>query len=259
DLDEILDDRMASANLSMIAKSPVAEPLPSKESIDTLITETTQPHSASVHRLPSARRSTDVTGERRDVSTYRAMLNGLGIDPATVEARQPDDIAFAVGAALRASVQGLKAMKAARARSKQSLDMAPTQQDVDDLTPTDIKDDVVDLLLGRGQLHRESGENVASDVRALMQHQLALQEAAQAATVELLDQLEPETLQEKLAELGGGRGLFTASRKASLWDQYCRYYPILSERNLDELPSYLRDEIARAYIARLQTLAEGGS
>ncbi|MEL6868628.1 MAG: type VI secretion system-associated FHA domain protein TagH [Pseudomonadota bacterium] len=254
DLEELLDDRIASANMSMLTQSPLRENAPAADVLEEL-SESTQPHTATVHRLPGARRKADVTGERRDVATYRALLKGLGLDPATFEARNPNDVAFAIGQCLRASIQGVKAMKAARARGRQSLDVAPTQQDVDDLTPTDITEDIADLLLGRGQIHRKPAENIADDVRALMQHQLAMRESAAAATNEFLDQLEPDALQDKLTELGGGKGLFTASKKASLWDQYCRYFEVIAMRDDNQLPAFIREEMARAYTARLQTLA----
>ncbi|MEM9173524.1 MAG: type VI secretion system-associated FHA domain protein, partial [Pseudomonadota bacterium] len=260
DLEEILDDRIMSSNMSMIAKSPVFENSVGDQTrtgmIDMLITETTQPHSAKVHKLPSARRSTDGTAERRDVSNFRAMLKGLGIEADQVEARQPDDIAFAVGEALRAAIIGIKTMKADRARSKAEMDLSQTQIDVNDMTPRNVEADIVDLLLGRGQLHRDAANNVSHDLKRLTHHQMALRDAAKATFVEVFDQLEPEALQQKLAELGGNRGLFTGSRKASLWDQYCRYFPVLAHREFGEFPAFVREELARAYIAHLQTLAE---
>lgn len=258
DLQEILDDRMASANMSMLSKSPSIDASFLSESVEHLIgdSESTQPYTATVHKLPSARRSTDGTGKQRDVATYRAMLKGLGLDPATFEARNPNDVAFAIGQSLRASVQGLKAMRAARARSKQALDIAATQQDVDDLTPTDVNEDISDLLLGRGQIHRKPADNIAAAFRALMRHQLSLEEAATAAISEFLDQLDPDALQDKLTELGGGKGLFTASKKASLWDQFCRYYDVISLREHGEMPAFIRDEFARAYAAKLQTMKQ---
>lgn len=261
DLEELLDDRMASANMSMItsasfdelgsavADSPLTETVAVSDAMDT-----TRPYSAEVHRLPSARRSADVTGERRDVSTYRAMLQGLGIDPATLEPRQADEIAFAVGRALRTALESSQKLRAERARAREHLGLAHTQQDVDDLTPTDLTDEIADLLLGRGQLHPEAADNVSATFQSLGNHTLALQEAAEAAISEFLAMLEPSALQDRFETLGGGKGLFSAARKASLWDHFCQYYEAISQSPAGELPPFLRDEFARAYAARLQTL-----
>ncbi|MEL7310451.1 MAG: type VI secretion system-associated FHA domain protein TagH [Pseudomonadota bacterium] len=258
DLEELLDDRMASANMSMVTNSPFEDAgsaLLDSPAIDTVVvTDTTQPHTASVHRLPSARRSADVTNERRDVSTYRAMLRGLGLDPATLEARAADEIAFAVGKALRTALEASKRMRTERARAKQRLGLSQTQQDVDDLTPTDITDDLADLLLGRGQLHPEPADNVRDQFRAIRHHNTSVQEGAEAAFMELLAMLEPTALQDRLETLGAGKGLFPNGRKAQLWDHFCSYIEALAQSNAGELPPFIRDEFARAYAAQLQTL-----
>ena len=68
DLEELLDDRIASANMSMLTQSPLRENAPAADVLEEL-SESTQPHTATVHRLPGARRKADVTGERRDGAT----------------------------------------------------------------------------------------------------------------------------------------------------------------------------------------------
>ncbi|MEM7610557.1 MAG: type VI secretion system-associated FHA domain protein TagH [Pseudomonadota bacterium] len=260
DLESLLDDRMASANTSLLSNtafsggSSKSTKDDAYSGTDNSQTDSTQPHTATVHRLPGVQRATDRLGPPVGGTSYAALLEGLGLQPDALAARQPEDIARAIGEALRASLQGMQAMKSARARSKQQLALAPTQQDVDDLTPTNIDDDIADLLLGRGQIYQRPADNITADARSLMQHQMAFQNATQASLSEFFDQLEPDELTHKLQEHGGGKGLFTASRKASLWDQYCRYYAVISQRADNELPEFIRDEFARAYQARLRTL-----
>ncbi|MEM6820080.1 MAG: type VI secretion system-associated FHA domain protein TagH [Pseudomonadota bacterium] len=259
DLEELLDDRMASANMSMVTNSPFEEiagaalDTSPADSMDEFA-DSTQPHTATVHRLPGARRSADVTNERRDVSTYRAMLRGLGLDPATLEARAADEIAYAVGKALRTALESSKAMRTERARAKQRLGISQTQQDVDDLTPTDITDDIADLLLGRGQLYPHPADNVRDQFRRLQHHGSAVQEAAEAAFKEVIALLEPTALRERLEALGAGKGMFTAAKKANLWDHFCQYVEALGQSSAGELPPFIREEFARAYAARLQTI-----
>ena len=261
DLEEILDDRMASANLSMISSSPFEDrgnfADGQTNAYDDIAAETVASDAkppAKVHRLPSARRSTDLTGERRDVASYRAMLRGLGLDPATLEARKADELSYAVGKALRATIEGLKLLRQVRAEARRDLGLTTTQQDLDDLTPTDVTDDLVDLLLGRGQLHSAPADNIAESMRALRHHEQAVQDAALASMREVLDMLEPDTLKDKLEALGGGKGLFALQRKASLWEHFCSYYEAVAQVDPGGLPPFLRDEFARAYNARLQTL-----
>lgn len=258
DLSELLDDRMLSANQSMVSSLGSGKQRNTKNYESSSQGDSTQQFTATVHRLPvsATPKGTEAhtVGDLSDTA-YSEMVRGLGVDPAALEAREPEEIAFAVGQALRASLQGIKAMKSARARSKQRLALAQTQQDVDDLTDADVNEDIADLLLGRGQLHRRASDNITADTRALMQHNLALQKASQAAISEFIDQLDPDALQVKLESHGAGKGLFTASRKANLWDHYRHFHDSISQREGEELPQFVREEFARAYTARLQTLA----
>ena len=248
---------MASANASLIAGGSELTGFDDMgethavENPGSAVTRT-----ATVHRLPNVPPE-PVERRRRKADAYDSLVRGLGVDPLSLEARDASDIAYAVGQALRETVRGLKLMRADRARSRQEFGMKATQQDVDDLTETDLNDDITDLLLGRGQIYQAAGDNIASVLRALMQHHEALQNAAAAALGEFIDQLDPDEITQRLAQLGGSKGLFSASRKASLWDKYAQYYRALAARDADGLPQVAREEFARAYQARLQTLKSG--
>lgn len=257
DLEQMLDDRMASANASLIAGS--AELTGFDDMGETHAVDNpggTPSRTATVHRLPNVPPE-PVERRRRKADAYDSLVRGLGVDPAALEARDASDIAYAVGQALRETVRGLKIMRADRARSRNQFGMKPTQQDVDDLTDTDLNEDISDLLLGRGQIYQAAGDNIASVLRALMQHHEALQNAAAAALGEFIDQLDPDEITQRLSQLGGSKGLFSSSRKASLWDKYAQYYQALAARDSDGLPQVAREEFARAYQARLQTLKSG--
>lgn len=258
DLEEMLDDRMASANASLIAGT--SELTGFDDMGETHAVEdpnATAQRSATVHRLPNVPPE-PVERRRRKSDAYDSLVRGLGVDPMALEARDASDVAYAVGQALRETIRGLKEMRADRARSRQQFGMRATQQDVDDLTETDLNEDITDLLLGRGQIYQAAGDNIASVLRALMQHHEALQNAAAAALGEFIDQLDPDEITQRLAQLGAkGKGLFASSRKASLWDKYAQYYQAIAARDADGLPQVAREEFARAYQARLQTLKSG--
>ncbi|MEO1595482.1 MAG: type VI secretion system-associated FHA domain protein TagH [Pseudomonadota bacterium] len=258
DLEEMLDDRMASANASLIAGT--SELTGFDDLGETHAVEdpgAAAQRSATVHRLPNVPPE-PVERRRRKSDAYDSLVRGLGVDPMTLEARDASDVAYAVGQALRETIRGLKEMRANRARSRQQFGMRATQQDVDDLTEADLNEDITDLLLGRGQIYQAAGDNIASVLRALMQHHEALQNAAAAALGEFIDQLDPDEITQRLAQLGPkGKGLFASSRKASLWDKYAQYYQAIAARDADGLPQVAREEFARAYQARLQTLKSG--
>ncbi len=256
DLEEMLDDRMASANASLIAGTNELAGFDDMGETHAVENPGGLPRTATVHRLPNVPPE-PVERRRRKADAYDALVRGLGVDPVTLEARDASDIAYAVGQALRETVRGLKTMRADRARSRNQFGMTATQQDVADLTDTDLTDDITDLLLGRGQIYQPAGDNIASVLRALMQHHEALQNAAAAALGEFIDQLDPDEITQRLAQLGGSKGLFSSSRKASLWDKYAQYYQALAARDSDGLPHVAREEFARAYQARLQTLKSG--
>ena len=106
-------------------------------------------------------------------------------------------------------------------------------------------------------MYQAAGDNIRSEIRSLLQHHEALQNAAAAALGEFIDQLDPDEITSRLTQIGGNKGLFAGSRKASLWDKYAQYYQALAARDADGLPQLAREEFARAYQARLQTLKSG--
>lgn len=277
DLESLLDDRIASVNSSMLTNldslqgsssssassgsSTSSSSTPQSNNAQTssnytetvLVSETTEtmptdtPPSATVHRLPgSAIPATE--------KNFRALVQGLGIDRAALELREPEEIAHAVGSALRAAMVALKQMKQDRAKSKDAIAIQMSQQDIDDIAPTEVNDDIVDLLLGRGQMFQKAGEDMQAELKALRLHNAAMQKATIDALSAFVEQLHPVELAERFAAHGGGKGLFNVTKKANLWDQFERFYDVIAQRDPDALPDAIKQEFERAYMASLRTL-----
>lgn len=268
DLESLLDDRIASVNASMMTNldnlpqslsapqsnisaqsSSAPEHNEFSEATEAMPTDAVDsaPHSATVHRLPgSAIPETE--------KNFRALIQGLGVDRSALEMREPEDIAHAVGSALRECVSAIKQMKKDRAESKNALSMQASQQDIDDIAPTEVNDDIVDLLLGRGHVHQKAGEDAAAELKAIRYHNAAMQKATVEAVTSVIEQLHPIELAERFSAHGGGKGLFKATRKASLWDQFERFYDVMSAHQPDELPESMKQEFERAYLAAFRTM-----
>lgn len=248
DLSSILDDRIASVNASMLGNM---ERSGNHSGLTTARHATSEgdadPHSATLHRLPGS----EIAPAEKN---YRALIRGLGIDRAELEMRNSEDIAYACGSALRAAVDALKSMKADRAESKQNLSMPPSQADVDDLTLTDLNDDIVDLLLGRGQIYAEAGKNMQAELATIRQHNNALQLATRDALMAFIEQIDPAELARRFEAHGSVSGLFSGSKKASLWEQFEIFHGVISQSDDDTLPEFIKQEFSRAYLANLRTL-----
>ncbi|MEN7344080.1 MAG: type VI secretion system-associated FHA domain protein TagH [Pseudomonadota bacterium] len=255
DLESLLDDRIASVNKSMmtnfdnLSSGPASgsQSLPVSSATETIAVERTASHTPNVTQMPG-------TAIPPTEKNFRALIEGLGIDRGELETRAPEEIARAVGGALREAVIALKKMRKDRATSKHDLSMPASQQDIDDLTDSNVNEDIVDLLLGRGQVHQQAATNMKAGLTAVRQHNAAMRKAAQDALNAFLDQIAPEELAERFAATKGGKGFFKSSRNASLWEQFEQFYEVIAARQPDALPEFIKQEYERAYLANLRTL-----
>lgn len=256
DLESLLDDRIASVNKSILSNMDSLSASLNTSSgvasnVETIASESTQPYNANVSSLPGA--AIPPTEKH-----FRALIQGLGVDRSELESRDPEQIAHAVGSALREAVIALKTMRSDRVTAKQSLDMQTSQQDIDDATDTNINEEIVDLLLGRGQVYQKAADDMRASMESVRLHNAAMQKAARDAINAFLDQIAPDELAERFAAAGGKVGLFGRGKKGALWDQFERFYAVIAQRQPDTLPDFIKQEFERAYLASLRTLERSG-
>ncbi|MEL7297945.1 MAG: type VI secretion system-associated FHA domain protein TagH [Pseudomonadota bacterium] len=252
DLESLLDDRIASVNKSILSNmDSLSASLNASggmaSNVETIASEATQPYNANVSSLPGA---TIPPTEKH----FRALIQGLGVERSELESRDPEQVAHAVGSALREAVIVLKAMRSDRVSAKQMLDMQTSQQDIDDATDTNINDEIVDLLLGRGQVYQKAADDMRASMESVRLHNAAMHKAARDAINAFLDQIAPEELAERFAAAGGKSGLFGRGKKSALWEQFERFYAVIAQRQPDTLPDFIKQEFERAYLASLRTL-----
>jgi predicted component of type VI protein secretion system len=90
-------------------------------------------------------------------------------------------------------------------------------------------------------------EAIRDSFADLRTHQQALSAAIQAGIDELMNRIEPGELQEKF-DRGLKRGaLLGATNKMKYWDLYTEFYHVINQRNEQNLPTLVAEEMARTY------------
>ena len=170
-----------------------------------------------------------------------ALLRGAGLSPTALPGADPLAVIEQAGAALAASVAGLRALLIARADVKREFRIEQTMLRAAGNNPVKFAatEEAALAALLSGPVGPKAVQETVGDLTA---HQVASLAATQAAARALLQRLAPEGLE--AAEAGGG--LF-ASREKRLWEAYKRLHAQVTEQFEDDFDSAFGKEFARAY------------
>ncbi len=185
-----------------------------------------------------------------------AFLRGAGVE----DARPGDPVAAmtSLGAAMRATVSGLRQALIARALVKSEFRIEQTMIRRSGNNPLKFSaddDDALIGLLGAGR-HTDMAapEAIADALRDIHLHELATMQAMQAALRKLLGEFLPD----KLREAAGKGGLdFTAVQtKARAWDTFVAQHGRIVAALSDDFDSVFGRAFAQAYEQALAEVAE---
>jgi FHA domain-containing protein/type VI secretion system protein len=181
----------------------------------------------------------------RPAHPLRALFEGAGLPPKELTPIQADRMLRDCGAILRAAVQGITMLLAARGelapRDNNPLNLISNAREALEFL-LDPSEDRTDGVLGAVQAVGDACEDIRS-------HQAALTAGLRAAVLGALARLDPAAIEGKLE-----RGFSLASRKAQLWDAFVEQQAKLSrEAQADFNQAFGRDFTA-AYQAELQRL-----
>jgi type VI secretion system FHA domain protein len=192
---------------------------------------------------------TDATGEERLVAAF---LRGLGLDEAALS--EPEKTLEHLGAAVRATVSGLRQVLIARASIKDEFRIAQTLIRAKDNNPLKFSlndEDALATMMGRrGGMAPE--EAIAEAFADLRMHELATVSAMQEAVRVLLSQFAPESVERKVK--ANALDIHPAQRKAKAWEIFVQQHRSVTQALADDFDSVFGKAFARAYEQAIEKL-----
>lgn len=189
-----------------------------------------------------------------ETALAEAFLRGLGLGDARLA--DPEKTLERVGAALRATVNGLRQTLMARASIKDEFRIEQTMIRPSGNNPLKFSlddDDALATLIGIGRRGGMSPEEaIAEAFDDLRMHELATVSAMQAAVRVLLAQFEPESVEHKAA--GGALQIHPAQKKARAWEAFVLLHRSVTQALSDDFDSVFGKAFARAYEEAIEKL-----
>lgn len=203
---------------------------------------------------PPVARTTD------DARLAAAFLRGVGLAEGSLA--NPEKTLERVGAALRATVTGLRQTLIARASIKDEFRIEQTMIRPTGNNPLKFSlddDDALATLLGEGRRGNMAPEAAIAEAFAdLRIHELATISAMQSAVRVLLAQFDPESVERKVAS--SALHIHPAQRKAAAWEAFVRHHGSVTQALSDDFDSVFGKAFARAYEQAIDKLdSEKGS
>ena len=183
-----------------------------------------------------------------------AFLRGVALSDAKLA--DPEKTLERIGAAVRASVTGLRQTLMARASIKDEFRIEQTMIRPSGNNPLKFSlddDDALATLLGLGRRGgMPADEAIAEAFDDLRMHELATISAMQAAVRVLLAQFAPEIIEQKAG--GGGLQIHPAQKKAKAWDAFGQLHKSVTQALSDDFDSVFGKAFARAYEQAIEKL-----
>ena len=216
--------------------------------------EDAAPVPAKSERRPPAPTAAPPAEAPGDTAVIEAFLRGIALRDATLS--DPEKTMERIGAALRASVNGLRQTLMARASIKDEFRIEQTMIRPSGNNPLKFSlddDDALATLLGIGRRGgMPADEAIAEAFDDLRMHELATISAMQAAVRVLLAQFAPEVIEQKAG--GGGLQIHPAQKKAKAWEAFGQLHKSVTQALSDDFDSVFGKAFARAYEQAIEKL-----
>ena len=213
------------------------------------------PAPAKSERRPAAPVAAPPAEVPDDSAVIAAFLRGVALSDAKLA--DPEKTLERIGAAVRASVTGLRQTLMARASIKDEFRIEQTMIRPSGNNPLKFSlddDDALATLLGLGRRGgMPADEAIAEAFDDLRMHELATISAMQAAVRVLLAQFAPEIIEQKAG--GGGLQIHPAQKKAKAWDAFGQLHKSVTQALSDDFDSVFGKAFARAYEQAIEKLS----
>jgi type VI secretion system protein ImpI/type VI secretion system protein len=201
-------------------------------------------------RAPGSRAPGQAAGERSpaspgvpaDAALLDAFLRGARL--RNTGGAEPLALMEAAGAALRASVDGLREIQSARGAIKREFRILTTIGAARNGNPIKASASTDAALQGLLAGRRNADAAIAEVLDEIRLHEVAMVSAMRDAVARLLGELSPDNV--RVAE-GGLGGMLPLQRKARAFEQYEALYKRVAEAMEDDFDSVFGKAFARAY------------
>lgn len=237
-------DLPAAAPRPQPARQPQAEAPP----------EDAAPAPAKRERRAAAPAAAPPAEAPSDAAVVEAFLRGVALSDAKLP--DPEKTLERIGAAVRASVTGLRQTLMARASIKDEFRIEQTMIRPSGNNPLKFSlddDDALATLLGLGRRGGMPAEEaIAEAFDDLRMHELATISAMQEAVRVLLAQFDPEIIEQKAGS--GGLQIHPAQKKAKAWEAFGQLHKNVTQALSDDFDSVFGKAFARAYEQAIEKL-----
>ena len=200
-------------------------------------------------------------GSANDDVLLAAFLRGVGSTHQMPAALTPE-LMERLGTLLRTSTDGVLQLLLTRQEFKRGLRSEVTMISTEANNPLKFSPSVevaLAHLLGPGvrgfMPAEEAMSNAFADLRA---HQFGVMVGLRAAFAHVLEVFTPEKLEQRIADKSRLDALFSANRKARLWDQFCQLYVGIATEAEDDFHSLFGKAFAKAYDEQMERFRSGG-
>lgn len=194
-----------------------------------------------------------------DAVLAAAFLRGLGFDNATLS--DPEKALEQIGAAMRATVNGIRQTLMARASIKDEFRIEQTMIRASGNNPLKFSvddDDAIATLIGVGRRSSVTPEEAITEAfRDVRMHELATISAMQAAVRVLLAQFDPAVIERKAGS--NALNILPAQRKARAWEAFTQLHQNVTQALSDDFDSVFGKAFARAYEQAIDELTARGT
>ena len=235
------------------APAPAAAPAP--------VRPQPQPHAETRPVAPVPQLPPPSVGSTDADVLLAAFLRGVGSAHQMPAALTPE-LMERLGTMLRTSTDGVLQLLLTRQEFKRGLRSEVTMITTEANNPLKFSPSVevaLAHLLGPGvrgfMPAEEAMSNAFADLRA---HQFGVMVGLRAAFAHVLEVFTPEKLEQRIAEKSRLDALFSANRKARLWDQFCQLYAGIATEAEDDFHSLFGKAFAKAYDEQMERFRSGG-
>jgi type VI secretion system FHA domain protein len=224
--------------------------------------ELLQPAPSGLPSLPDAPIEEFSGGGRRDFTeAVRLLMEAAGLDSTRVARGQEDGVVVLMGRLLRASIEGLQTLLRIRASTKGQFRIDQTAMQRAGNNPLKMMpttQEVLEHMFYEGRDgYLEPIEAIEEACRDLEAHQSATVKALLAAFRDLLNQFEPEVLEERFQASSKRSSLLSGAAKKAYWEQYPEAYRAIAGFSDDNFATVLKAKFGEAYAREMQLIATG--
>ena len=191
----------------------------------------------------------------------QAFLDGAGLAGQTVSDAEAEEFMRQSGAIVRAAVEGVMTLLAARATAKKELRAEDrTMVASKDNNPLKLMSDPQEAMAFLFDLKEKTGgflgpvKAVGDAFDDLRVHEVALIAGMRAALLGTIQRFDAKTLESELEKAAGGLGL---NRKAKLWELFAAYQEKLARDAGEDFNKVFGREFMGTYMAQVKRLRGG--